>query len=382
MRRVIHALTPGDHFSPRTGSAIPTVVHGIASASADDPDYAHSVLVESSTYRPRYTSAASIEYAGRGYPASWERAVDLGLSRLGLPRVRSRRSYGPLVDAIDAREPGIVIAHNAPVLPEMIAATPHAVIYYAHNDLPRGMSRHEATRMLGAAVAVVVVSDDLADRIAARVSPSVSQQIRVVENGVDTDAFQPPVRTESGDRTRVMFVGRVVAEKGPDVLLRAVAALGRDDVDVVIVGSQGFDPKAALSPYEQELRALADAVPGTVSFRPFVDRAALPGQLQSADVFVAPSRWAEPSGLTIGEAMATGLPVIASDIGGIPSVIGDAGLLVEPGDAPALAAGLGALLDDDSRRAALGARARERAQARSWAHTWTQLRGVLDESAD
>ena len=61
---------------------------------------------------------------------------------------------------------------------------------------------------------------------------------------------------------------------------------------------------------------LADGLRPNVKFVPFVDRSALPSLLRTADVLVVPSRWAEPSGLTVGEGLATGLPVIASLVGG------------------------------------------------------------------
>lgn len=380
MPAVVHAITPGDHFSPRTGSAIPTVVHGLAAAAASDDEYRHRVLLDSSTYRPRYASADAIEYVGAGFPVRWERAVDLGLSKVGLPRVRAQRSYRPMVAALEDQPASVVVAHNAPILPAMLRGTPHTPVYYAHNDLPRGMSRPEADRTLQPAAAVIAVSADLADRIASRVSPSVAARIRVVENGVDTSAFHPRAASER-TTMRVMFVGRVVADKGPDVLLRAARMLRRDDLEIVIVGSQGFDAGASLSAYEQELRSLAADLAGDVTFLPFVDRDALPQLLQSADVFVAPSRWPEPSGLTVGEAMATGLPVVASDAGGIPSVLGDAGILVGPGDEEALAEALRSLADDPTLRRSLGESGRRRAESRSWAHSWEQLRSALDELA-
>lgn len=379
MRPVVHALTPGDHFSPRTGSAIPTVVDGLASAAAADDRYPQRVLLDASTFHPRYASAEAIEYTGAGFPVRWERAVDLGLSRAGLPRLRAQRSYRPLVAALDGQPASLVIAHNAPILPRMLTRTPHTPVYYAHNDLPRGMSVAEAGRTLRSAGAVVAVSADLAERIASRVPADVAARIRVVENGVDTASFRPREAPTANARLRIMFVGRIVPDKGADVLLRAAGALAREDVEVVIVGSQGFDAGAALSPYERELRSLAAGVAGVVTFQPFVDREALPALLQSADIFVAPSRWAEPSGLTVGEAMATGLPVVASDAGGIPSVLGDAGLLVGAGDESSLAEALRSLVDDASLRQTLGAAARQRAEQRSWGRSWEQLRTVLDE---
>lgn len=379
MQRVVHALTPGDHFSPRTGSAIPTVVDGLATAARGDREYTHAVLLERSTMHPRYRSAVAIEYHGVGYTARWERGLDAGLSRLGLPRVRAQRVYHPLVDAIASHGPAIVIAHNAPVLPRLLLGSQHTSVYFAHNELPRTMSQSEASRALDPAVAILAVSADLAERVAARLSPTLRDRIDVVENGVDVEAFHPREETATPrSRRRIMFVGRVVAEKGPDVLLRAVAKLARDDVEVVIVGSQGFDAAAALSTYEQELRAIAATMSASVVFQPFVDRERLPDLLRSADIFAAPARWSEPSGLTIGEAMSSGLPVIASDAGGMPGVLGTAGVLVPPGDHIALSHALGALLDDDVELRRLSAASRLRAQSRSWERSWQQLRTALD----
>ncbi|MFN2287091.1 MAG: glycosyltransferase, partial [Chromatocurvus sp.] len=78
-----------------------------------------------------------------------------------------------------------------------------------------------------------------------------------------------------------------------------------------------------------------------------------------ASVAVVPSLY-EGFGLPAGEAMACGVPVVASDAGALPEIVGDAGLLVPPGDADALAQAIDALLGDPPRRAALGAVARQR----------------------
>jgi glycosyltransferase involved in cell wall biosynthesis len=82
-------------------------------------------------------------------------------------------------------------------------------------------------------------------------------------------------------------------------------------------------------------------------------------------VVVAPSLWQEPFGLVAVEAMAAGKPVIASRTGGLADIVrdGESGLLVPPGDAPALAAALERLLDDIALRRAMGARARQIAAA-------------------
>lgn len=379
---IIHAITPGDHFSPRTGSAIPTVVDGLAAAAASDPSspWRHAVLVDASTYRPRYPSAEVIEYRGAPAPGLVGRAFDAAAGRVGLPRSGATRAWAPLAAALADRPASVVIGHNTIVLPHLLRDTPHRVVLYAHNDLLRTVTRREADRMLGDVGAIVCVSADLAARTAEQLPASLAARVRIVDNGVDPVRFTPAGRrpADTDHVLRVMFAGRVIADKAPDVLVRAAALLPEDRFEFTIVGSIGFDRSAPLSAYERSLRSLAEESGRRIRFEPFVDRDALPGLLREADAFVVPSRWREPSGLTLGEAMATGLPVIASRVGGIPEVVGEAGILVEPDDPEALAAALRRLVDDPAHREELGRAARARAEERDWSRSWRMLRTVLD----
>jgi hypothetical protein len=146
---ILHVITPGDHFSPRTGSAIPTVVDGLAAASSRDAaPLRHFVIIDRSTMRPRYASASIIEYTGARGPTRRERALDLARGRVGLPRTAVSRYYEPVAGAIRTREPAFVLAHNAPVLPWLLRYTRHRVVLYAHNDLLRTYSRRESSRIL------------------------------------------------------------------------------------------------------------------------------------------------------------------------------------------------------------------------------------------
>jgi glycosyltransferase involved in cell wall biosynthesis len=379
-RTLLHAITPGDHYSPRTGSAVPTVVHGLAEAAARDgelPRWEHAVLLDSSTYQPRYTSARAIEYSGAQPPHVLGRVADAVLARAGLPRRTAARAWQPLADALAELPAGVVVAHNAPAFPHLLRGQRHATVLYAHNDILRTVGRREAERTLAEVAAIVCVSADLAQVTAARLPRRLANRVHSVDNGVDTAMFSPAMDAQPRERLRVMYLGRVIADKGPDVLLRAAQTLPAD-VEYVIVGSTGFDPQAPLSPYERSLRTLAQQCPGRVTFEPFVDRVDLPALLRTADVFVVPSRWREPSGLTIGEAMATGLPVVASRVGGIPEVLGDAGVLVEKDQPAALADALRTLLHDPAARTELGAAARRRAESRDWSHSWRQLRSVVE----
>jgi glycosyltransferase involved in cell wall biosynthesis len=387
---VLHVITPGDHFSPRTGSAIPTVVDGLATAAgrAGGP-FPHFVVIDRSTMRPRYTSATVIEYTRAPSPTRLERIADLARGWIGLPRAAAARFYAPAADAIRTRDAAFVLAHNAPVLPSLLRDTDHSVVLYAHNDLLRTYTRHESGRMLDGVAAVVCVGEALAERTRASLPRRMADRVHVVPNGVDSERFTPLANgasEASGGREaklRVVFVGRMISEKGPDVLIRAAQRLGRPDIEYVLVGSQGFARDAALSPYELDLRRLADAATSAsgaeIRFEPFVDRMALPNLLRGADMLVVPSRWAEPSGLTAMEGLATGLPVIASRVGGLPDLVGSAGVLVEPDDPSALAAAIASLADDPEARRMASRRARDHAIAHDWSWAWSNLRRVLEE---
>lgn len=390
MTDVLHTITPGDHFSPRTGSAIPTVVDGLAAAAGrDGGPFRHYVVLDRMTMRPRYDSAAVIEYDGARGPTRNERVVDLARGRIGLPRSAVARYFEPVARAIRTHEPAIVLAHNAPVLPWLLRDTQHRVVLYAHNDLFRTYSRREAGRVLDSAAAIVCVSDALADRTSAALPKRIAGRVRVVPNGIDCERFTPAMRREGeasatrDGRLRVVFLGRMISQKGPDVLIRAAERLGRPDLEYLLIGSHGFARDAPLSPYERELRRLADAATAasgaSIRFEPFVDRSELPALLRSADLLVVPSRLTEASGLTAAEGLATGLPVIASRLGGLPEVVGSAGVLVEPDDPTALAAAIAMLADDADARQRMSRRARDHAMAHDWSWAWSKLRRVLDE---
>lgn len=174
--------------------------------------------------------------------------------------------------------------------------------------------------------------------------------------GVDPAQFAPaPIR--EGERPfTVGYIGRLVPEKGIDLLMRALAGWTAD-WRLQIVG-QGPE-RAALERLAQTLGS--------------ADRVAFVGQIPSMDIprfyhqldaLVIPSRtlpnWKEQFGRVITEAMASGVPVIGSDSGAIPDVIGEAGLIVPEGDADALRAALSRLHDDHGLRATLSQRGRAR----------------------
>lgn len=166
--------------------------------------------------------------------------------------------------------------------------------------------------------------------------------------GTAQDLFRPADSQPSRAFT-VGFVGRLVPDKGVDVLLRAAAQLGGAWRLRLIGGG----------PARAELKALAEALDITnrVEFVGQLPSGALPEQYHKLDVLVLPSRtrsnWKEQFGRVLVEAMASGVAVVGSDSGAIPDVIGAAGSIVPEGDSAALASALRQLRAAPPVRAAL-----------------------------
>jgi glycosyltransferase involved in cell wall biosynthesis len=151
---------------------------------------------------------------------------------------------------------------------------------------------------------------------------------RVVRLGV---LREPPRARPAGERRRFGFVGTLAPHKGVHVLVEAFRSLPDPTITLDLHGSETVHPGYAAS-----LRRSA-AGDARVRFRgPFAE-GAQDAVLQSLDVLVLPSVWWENSPLVVLEAQGRGVPVIASDIGGVPELVtGDSGLLVPPGDAALL----------------------------------------------
>lgn len=378
--RHVHVITPGDHFSPRTGSAIPTVVHGLCS-STPEGEPRPAVVVRRDTYRDRYDSADIIEYdAATAFPVLDARArkyLDAGLGALGLPRPTVRHELAAVVRGQDAWEPSVVFAHNAPQLVPLIDARRHVPVLYAHNHLLRSYSTREAARILDRVAVIIAVSEALAEQTISHLPLRLRRRVRVVHNGVDVEAFGSGERRPRSGPMRVAFVGRMIRDKGADVVVDALVRLGRADIHLTLVGSSGFSDTDPLSAYEIDVRSRAAALGDRVDVLPFMPPHEVQRVLGAADVVVVPSRWAEPFALTALEGMAAGAAVVASDIGGIPETVAGTGILVPPADVDALAAALEALADDEDLRRRTAEACVMYARQHDWAAAAAELEGVM-----
>ena len=193
-------------------------------------------------------------------------------------------------------------------------------------------------------------------------------RISVIPCGVDLDRFCPDrVRAVRRAPRRIVSVGRLVPRKGFDILIRAMTAV--PDAELLIIGGPSASGLAN-DPEAQRLSVLAAhfGVSDRVRLCGSVSRAEMPKMLRQADV-VACTPWYEPFGIVPVEAMACGVPVLATAVGGMLDTVVDGmtGLLVPPKDPPACAAALNCMLADPARLSEWGAAGRHRAQSRySW----------------
>jgi glycosyltransferase involved in cell wall biosynthesis len=198
------------------------------------------------------------------------------------------------------------------------------------------------------------------------------RKTRVIYGGADPLRFTPDATLM---RHGVLFVGRLTPHKGVDRLLQALPG----DASLRIVGSTGHDSRPPETDYPRLLQHLAQG--HDVQFLGAAHEADLPALYRAAQVLVLPSvhatcygrtvRISELLGLTLLEAMASGTPVIASRVGGIPEIVqdGETGFLVPPGDVTVLRERISQLVRDKALAARMGERARESVLDRfTWQH--------------
>ena len=202
--------------------------------------------------------------------------------------------------------------------------------------------------------AIIAVSDQVKEALV-REYFLPPEKITVVYNGVEVEKFgirktEPGIRGELGvdERDRIiLYIGRIEKEKGLDVLLQSLFRIpdSKFRITVLIVGD---------GPYLLNLKGLAEqlGVADRVIFAGRVPYEEVPRYYQAADLFVLPSLREEGFPMTLPEAMASGLPVVASRIGGIVTAVkdGETGILVKPGDVEGLRTAISKFLADDELR--------------------------------
>ena len=221
-------------------------------------------------------------------------------------------------------------------------------------------------RLVPKADACVFVSSSLRDLYAER--GITSPRPRIIPGAVNLTVFRPPTAAErqvsreslsdllpgvAEGRPVILFVGRIVFDKGVDVLLASCDELfaREDKPTVVIVGPPETSPEGESFFRECTSRIRSSGWHGRIALMGPVMPQRLRQLYWASDIFVCPSRWQEPSPIVVIEALACGLPVVASRVGGLPERIDDGvnGILVTPGDPRDLARGILSILNNRER---------------------------------
>jgi len=301
-----------------------------------------------------------------------------------------------LLSTIAGIDPDVVLTHGEPwhlntLYTQLICETvgvPHAVFSWENlARMPQLRTQRALERLLlGRVDGIIAGSEAAAGRL--RAVDYAGPTAVAPESGIDTDRFRPdrdgtPVRERFGispDSRIVLYAGRLASEKGIEHLVESAPAVLKEcpDAHFLILGDG--DREEYLRNRIDDL-GVADGVSLVTERQPYSE---MPAIHSLASVFVYPSRttemWAEQFGFAVVEAMSSGVPVVTTECGALPHVVGDTGVVCPEDDAEALREAITDLLQDDSRRERLGERARTRAvQEFSLERVAKKHRALLDQ---
>jgi D-inositol-3-phosphate glycosyltransferase len=256
-------------------------------------------------------------------------------------------------------------------------------LHLAEGDAPEPRGREIGEVQVVEAADRLIANTDGEARELIELYAAPPSKVSVVPPGVDLDTFTPGDRGAAraalglpveGDV--LLFVGRIQPLKAPDMLLRVAAELlerdpgRRDRLTVAVVG--GPSGSGLTRPHELEELAVSLGISDVVRFVRPVERTLLAQWYRAADLVLVPS-YSESFGLVAIEAQACGTPVVAADVGGLPTAVGDAGVLVDGHRVGPWTDAVEALLRDRPQRLELGRRAVDHAARYGWAATTDRL---------
>jgi phosphatidylinositol alpha-mannosyltransferase len=293
----------------------------------------------------------------------------------------SRASWRRIRRTIEVFEPDVVHAHepfspSTSMMSVLATDAPVVATFHAFHDRSRLLEAaapllRSVARRIDAAVAV--------SRAAGRfVAPVVPGEVEIVPNGVDVERFARPGASVAGlpDGRILLWVGRLDPQKGFPIMVRAFGRLATEFPDLsLVVAGDGRD-RHATDLLNEDART-------RVRMLGSVPNVELPAYLAAADVFASPATGHESFGIVLVEALAAGVPVVASDIPGYREVIraGVDGLLVPPSDAAALASAIRRVLAEPDLASGLAHAGRARAREFSWDVVVPRIEAIYERVA-
>jgi spore coat protein SA len=385
---------PWGHIEPpvRGGGSIPIVLYELARRMTEQARLLYYVR---GRFLPHHKIVEEIDY--RYIPMAADKVMLKVLDRLPLREnpVRPRfawplvyQGYG-LQAAISLRmqRADVIHLHNiTQFVPVVRFFNPRAIIVLQmHCEWLSQLDQKMIRKRLRHVDLIVGVSDFITNLVRKRF-PEFADRCRTLYNGVDVETFRErPEPAVDAPPRKIVYVGRISPEKGVHVLLDAFAQIAGDypDVSLDLVGPDEINPPELVVPLTDDVlvrqllpwysssayravleKLITPQIRDRVRFVGNVRHGALLAEAYSkGDVCAIPSVWEEPFGIPVVEAMACGVPVVATRGGAFPELVedGKSGLLVERASATDLARGLRRLLADGKLRRDMGRAARQRA---------------------
>lgn len=328
---------PIEYYSPVSGGAIATIIKETAGELLRR---GHKVTVLTPM------NDDPLYQVGTVVPLETRQRDQLSLPQRALSRLRHRSNpwdyayyeyyLASFQNALGHLSPApeVVICFNDLVSPKYIKAVlPNAkVLVDLQNE--QGTRQTNLTETIAAVDTFVACSRHIRTWTQKKYGVPDSK-LAVINNGIDLESFYPrPGFLEPGACLKVLFIGRIDRNKGPDIAADAVAALRREGLPVQLTVAGGLwfygHGREMENPFFRELKGKMDAV--DADYKGHVTRPDVPALVRSQDVVCVLSRTHDPNPLVCLEGMASGCAVIGAERGGIPDAFGEAGMLVDPDD--------------------------------------------------
>jgi glycosyltransferase involved in cell wall biosynthesis len=343
MAKIYHLLDESEPFSEFSGGAISRWVANVLEAGNET--VICSDFDDSWGYSPDRLFRLP----------NWDRCRQVHPLLYRSPWIVQKRVYlkvlRPLLEKLKRGD--ILYIHNRPecvdALAEVAAQRGIRLVLHMQNSLMHPFSKKHLPALRD--IPVVFCSEFMRQEVTSAY-PGHFQRTYVVYNGADSNKFHADGRTPKAV-PQIIFTGRLIAYKGVHVLLDAMSILERKGIAAkcTIVGGSAFGG----SKPTRYVRKLERTKPSNTELVGYRSGHALAALLRQADIYCCPSIWHDPFPLAPLEAMASGLPVVAARMGGIPEALAHGGgILVPANDEEALAAALQRLVEDVPYRERLG----------------------------
>ena len=229
----------------------------------------------------------------------------------------------------DISKKQLIEIHNRPYLIEKIAKNSnYPITLFLHND-PQTMKGSKLVRdrkeILKKCEAVFCVSEYVKNKFLEGILIN-KEKVHVLYNGVNRQLKTFPTK-----KKEILFVGRLVAEKGVDLYVDVVENIAKNypDWTFELIGSFRLGDNKNKDIFANSLIKKFEKISNQTKFHGFKNQEFIQKKMKTASIIVIPSVWAEPFGLVAAEAMSNGIGIIASDVGGIPEIVKANGVLIK-----------------------------------------------------